>query len=428
MVLLHFLTFEIGMKTQFFLLFRENLRISIRSIRSNLLRTVLTILIIAIGITALVGILTAIDSIKSSLNAQFTNMGANTFTITNRQMRIHIGKRKRAPRLKEISFRDAERFSREFNFPARVSVFTMASYAATVKYENLKTNPNIQVLGVDDNYIFVSGYDIKSGRNFTANEILMNSNVVLIGAELEKNLFKTNGNPIDKMITIGNGRYHIIGVLKEKGSSFGMSGDKRCLLPINNVRQYFSRPDMSYTINVMPLKSTDIELAVSEAEALFRKIRKLNLQDENNFEISKSDNLVNMLFDNIKYVTVAATIIGVITLFGAAIGLMNIMLVQVSERTREIGTRKAMGAKSKIIKQQFLFEAILIGQIGGILGIVFGILVGNAVSSFTDGAFIIPWVWIIGGVVLCFFVSVASGLITAIKASKLDPIEALRYE
>lgn len=416
------------MRFHFLLLYKENLRIALRSIRSNLLRTILTILIIAIGITALVGILTAIDSIKSSLNSQFTTMGANTFTISNRVMRIHIGKSGRRVRYKPIVFRDAMRFKENYSFPALVSVYTTASYTATMKYNTIKTNPNIQVYGVDELYMQVAGNELAKGRNFSSQEILMNTNVVIIGAELEKTLFTLKENPIEKIVSIGNGKYRVIGVLKAKGASFGGSGDKKCLLPLNNVRQYFSRPEMSYTISIMPADNTKLEMAFNEAEGTFRTIRQLTFRDENNFEISKSDNLVNMLFENIKYVTIAATMIGIITLFGAAIGLMNIMLVQVSERTREIGTRKAMGAKSKIIKQQFLFEAILIGQIGGFLGIIFGILAGNAVSSFTEGAFIIPWVWIIGGVILCFFVSIASGLIPAIKASKLDPIEALRFE
>ncbi|MBI5218990.1 MAG: ABC transporter permease [Bacteroidia bacterium] len=413
---------------RFLLLFRENFRIALRSIRSNLLRTVLTILIIAIGITALVGILTAIDSIKSSLNSQFTNMGANTFTISNRGMRIHIGEHGKRIRYKNITFREAMQFKDEFTFPCTVSIYTRASGTATVKYNTVKTNPNIQVLGVDDLYIQVAGHEVKKGRNFTAQEILMNTNVVILGNELVKNLFALNENPLEKIIAIGNGKYRVIGVLKEKGTSFGGQGDKICLLPLNNVRQYFARPDMSYTISVMPADSKFLELAFNEAEGQFRTIRKLTYKDEDNFEITKSDNLVNMLISDLKYVTIAATIIGIITLLGAAIGLMNIMLVQVSERTREIGTRKAMGAKSKIIKQQFLFEAVLIGQIGGFLGIIFGILSGNAVASFIGSAFIIPWVWIIGGVILCFLVSIASGLLPAIKASRLDPIEALRFE
>jgi len=411
------------------ILFRENFKIAIYSVKSNLLKTILTIMIIAIGIMALVGILTAIDSIKNSLNSQFTEMGANTFTIQNLERRSHSGKKHRKLiDYKYITYKEAMQFKKDYNFPSTVSLSTVASWTATVKYESQKTNPNIGVLGIDENYLITSGRDLQKGRNFTAQEVLLNSNCVIIGAELEKNLFKNKENPIGKIIKIGNGKYKVMGVLKEKGSGFGDNGDRGCFLPLTNVRQYFSSPTMTFTIQVMPYNSKLLNLAISESECLFRVIRKLKLADENNFEIVKSDNLVKMLFENIKYVTIAATIIGIITLLGAAIGLMNIMLVSVTERTREIGIRKAIGATSKIIKQQFLFEAVFIGQLGGLLGIILGIIIGNLVTIFTGGVFIIPWIWIISGVFICFIVGLLSGIIPAIKASKLDPIVALRYE
>jgi putative ABC transport system permease protein len=208
----------------------------------------------------------------------------------------------------------------------------------------------------------------------------------------------------------------------------GFSGDKTCFLALNNIRQYFSKPDMSYGINIMLKDGKSMDNAISEATGLFRNIRRLKLGQEDNFEVAKSDNLAEMLFDNIKYVTLAATIIGLITLLGASIGLMNIMLVTVTERTREIGIRKAIGATKEIIKRQFIIEAIVICQLGGILGIVLGILIGNLISLLTGGSFIVPWLWIIFGVVLCFIVGLGSGIYPAIKASRLDPIEALRYE
>ena len=165
-----------------------------------------------------------------------------------------------------------------------------------------------------------------------------------------------------------------------------------------------------------------------EAEGLFRSVRKLSVYDENNFAIRKSDSLANMLIENLSVVTIGATIIGLITLLGASIGLMNIMLVSVSERTREIGVRKALGASSTAIKQQFLFESIFIGQIGGILGIILGIIIGNLISLLVGGSFVVPWLWVLIGVVLCFLVGIGSGYFPAVKASRLDPIVALRYE
>jgi len=410
-------------------LFKENIRISLNSIRSHLLRTILTILIIAFGIMAFVGILTAIESIKSSINSNFTRMGANTFTIRNRSMRIHVGDNSNMPKdFRAISYEEALDFKKKFEFPSTTSISVLGTFGATVKFQSIKSNPNIAVMGVDENYVTTSGYDIEKGRNFSASEVLYGASVAIIGSEIVTTLFKKKENPIDQIISIGSGKYKIIGVLKSKGTSMGFSGDKSCMLPLNNIRQYFSKPDMSYGINVMLKDSKSMDAAINEATGLFRNVRRLRVGQEDNFEIAKSDNIAEMLFENIKYVTLAATIIGLITLLGASIGLMNIMLVSVTERTREIGIRKAIGATKELIKRQFIIEALVICQLGGMLGIILGILVGNLISLLTGGSFIVPWLWIFLGLVLCFIVGLASGIYPAIKASKLDPIEALRFE
>jgi len=410
-------------------LFFENIRISLNSIRTHLLRTILTILIIAIGIMALVGILTATDSIKYYLTKNFSMMGSNTFTVRNRTMQVHIGDQSNKQWLYEpILIKQALQFKENFSFPGYTSIFVYATGTATLKFGSNKTNPNIRVLGVDENYLYTSGDEVEKGRSFTQEEVNYGASICIIGAELVDNLFKNKEDPLGQIISIGPGKYRIIGVLKSKGSSVGFSGDRSCLTTLNNVRVNFARPKMSFNLNVMVKKQELLDAAIGEATGLFRTIRQDPAGSDNTFEITKSDNIAKMLIDNIKYVTFAATIIGLITLMGAAIGLMNIMLVSVTERTREIGIRKAIGATKRVIRNQFLVESIVIGQLGGLIGIILGILIGNVISLLIGSAFIVPWLWILTGVVLCFGVALISGIIPAQKASNLDPIESLRYE
>lgn len=414
-----------------FNLFRENTKIAIDSIRSQMLRTILTVFIIGLGIFALVGILTFVAGLKNTITGNFAAMGTNTFSLSRYDFSDQIGRNNGETKVNPIiSYPQAREFQDKFRYPAAVTSLSFSAASnIEVKYEDKKTDPEVNIVGADEYFLPNSGLETTQGRNFNNFDISNNNYVCIVGSDFVKSGLLKDVNPIDKVISVRGARFKVIGVLKEMGSTFGNRQDLRLIIPIQLARSLFTMPDINYDIKVMIGNHEMLGAAVDEAILTMRRVRKLNPVQENNFGVERSDELLKQLLSDTQALSIAAWVIGIITVFGSSIALMNIMLVSVSERTREIGVRKSLGAKKTTIAMQFFTETLVISFIGGAIGLFLGIAVGSALTILVFKApFTVPWVAMFAALVTTFIVTIVSGLFPAIKAAALDPVEALRYE
>ncbi|MGB1315743.1 MAG: ABC transporter permease [Chitinophagales bacterium] len=404
--------------------FSDTIPLSIRTLQGNKLRSILTLSIIAIGITALIGILTSIDVLKNSLSQNFVSLGSNTFTIQQSDGLQRGRARNKNP---IINFKEAEKFKEKYAFPAEISMNTQITSNATIKTSFKESNPNVSLTAVDENYMKVAGKNLILGRSFSSLEIENGRNVTVIGYDLARSNFESIDSIIGSLISIEAKKYKVIGITEAKGSSAGKN-DNFALIPYVNAKREFDISNESFSILISVLELDKLDWAIDEALGVFRPIRQLSALEEDNFFIAKSDKLANTLISQISYISIATIIIGVLTLIGAGVGLMNIMLVSVNERTREIGIAKSLGATKRVIFNQFLAEAVMLCLAGALVGIVLGVMLGNVLSFFLKSGFVFPFFWVFIGLVFSTFIGIGAGLFPAIKASKLNPVEALRYE
>lgn len=409
----------------------ENVWEALRSIRTNLLRTILTSLIIAIGVTSLVGCLTIIDGIQSSVNNSFAGLGANAFDVRNRDIFKIRKQGEQEKRYPAIDYREAKLYKEKFGHSAIIGLKVNVTFNAEVKYESKQTNPNTRIMGTDENYLDIKGFKISSGRVFSSNDLESGTNVCILGVDVISQLFDKNINPMDKEITILGQKMKVIGLLEKKGSMMGGGDDRVIFVPLESGRKMAVGRSLTFDVVTSVPNINDLENVIEEARGVMRTVRQDVIGMPDSFSIERSDSLAKQSESITDILRIAGFGIGFITLLGAAIALMNIMLVSVTERTQEIGIRKSLGATPYLIRMQFLMEAVVICLLGGIGGIIFAIIIGNLFAQLLMGnsaSFIIPWVWMSLGISVCVAVGLFSGIYPAYKASKLDPIESLRYE
>lgn len=424
--------------------FADIFSLAFRTIRGNRLRTGLTVAIIAFGIMALVGIITAIEAMNQKFTESFSSMGASGFTVRYKARNIRFGggrdgnemklstkgkKKERTSNLdKKITRDQAELFVSTFDFPSVKSISLFGGRNSIISYETRKTSPNVMVQGGDENFLALNGFSLETGRNLNRIDVTSGRNVCMLGYDVANKLFKQGyRSAVGKVVRVNSIPYRVLGVLESKGSSFGFSRDNMIITSYNNVYRNFGSTS-SFNIAIQTFRIEWVPAAMGEAESLFRSVRRLHTTEESNFVLDRSDSIAEKAMNSLGFLTISATVIGLITLIGAAIGLMNIMLVSVSERTREVGLIKAIGGKRKMVSRQFLLEAIIISVLGALFGILLGVAVGNLFALVLNTGFVIPWNWVFYGIFICTLVGLLAGLYPARKAGKLNPIEALRYE
>ncbi len=405
----------------------EFIRMALEALKGNKLRSFLTLLGMIIGVLAIISSVTAVKVIDVYFNDTINFLGSSSFTV-QKTPGVNFGRPDRSIRMrKDITYEQIERLKDRVKLPLAVSPSEDFKGSAIAKFGQRETDPNVSLSGTDQNFALNSAYDIATGRFLTDQDVQYARPVVVIGATLKETLFP-NESALGKEIRIDGHRFKVIGVTAEKGEAFGQDMDNFAVGPITRLFAIYGSAGRSLSIDIRASSTEMLAATMDEVTGALRAIRKVEPGQDNDFEIITNDSLVDAFTSFTPFLTMGGVAIGFISLLTAGIGIMNIMLVSVTERTKEIGIRKAIGAKSGDILKQFIWEAIFLCQIGGILGILAGALVGNLLAFQFDIRATFPWNWAIGGVLGVTIIALIFGVYPAHKASKLDPIESLRFE
>ena len=405
---------------------KESIVMALNSLRGNKLRSILTLVGIGIGLFSIIIVMTAIGAIQQSVEEAFSSIGTKNFII-QKYPAVSLGPRdwRKYRNRKDLSIKHGEKLKDVTILPKAIGI-SMNTSGKTVKYKNNSTNPDVSVVGVNVDEITVNDYEIAKGRGFTKQDIDYVRNEVVIGHDVANLLFPSE-EPVGKEVHIENKSLKIIGVYKKVGSVLGQGQDNFITIPLDLFKRMYG-DDRSATYTIMAPSAELLDRTMDEVIGALRVMRKVPLAQDNDFEIVTNDQLMQEFNDLTAYFRMGALVVAFIALLAAGVGIMNIMLVSVTERTREIGIRKAIGARKAMIRSQFVVEAVVLSQIGGIIGIILGVLGGNIVAVMLGVSGILPVEWIVIGLAVTTMVGVVFGVYPAIKASNLDPIEALRFE
>jgi putative ABC transport system permease protein len=403
----------------------EIFRLAFSSLRSNKLRSALTILGITVGVFSVIAVMTLINGMRGKVESGLNFLGANSFQI-NKFPAISFSDWTRFRNRRDVTYPVAQRFKELMGDSARVNM-QIGRGGLTVIFRDRRTNPNVRLVGTDENYITAFAFDVSAGRNLGPDDVEYGRPVCLIGYDVNEKIFPDE-DAVGKMIRINGQNYTVVGVLSQKGSSFGNNPDNGVITPISRFLAIYGRAGRSISMNVQAISQAELEATREKAVGMMRLVRGLRPEDINDFEVFSNESLIEA-FNNIANVIAAAALaISAIALVASGVGVMNIMLVSVTERTKEIGIRKSIGAKKKSILLQFLSEAVALSLMGGIAGVLFGVAAGNGAALIMNVAIGFPWLWAGIGLGVCGGIGVGFGLYPAWKAASLDPIEALRYE